>query len=176
MADDRLTCLRSPSIAPTNAATVMPRSLAISLKLFQNSSSRLILVLWPAMTIERFKTGDTPRMSQRYYIDRIGISDKKNPRTWCYREIPKCRRSGMGLRVLVPSRTWRTDPALAPCTLLLIADCDAQRGAHFIVSSQNRIMLPALQSDPRSCARPHDCRKDLLADMAPIDNRGDGHA
>src|SRR6478609_6549848 len=34
-------------IAPTNSATVMPRSLAISLKLFQNSSSRLILVLWP---------------------------------------------------------------------------------------------------------------------------------
>src|SRR5512133_2364105 len=58
MADDRLTCLRPPSIAPTNAATVTPRSLAISLKLFQNSSSRLILVLWPAMTIERFKTRD----------------------------------------------------------------------------------------------------------------------
>ena len=28
------------------------------LKLFQNSSSRLTLVLWPAMTIERFETED----------------------------------------------------------------------------------------------------------------------
>ena len=34
------------------------RSSAISLKLFQNSSSRLILVLWSAMMIERFKTRD----------------------------------------------------------------------------------------------------------------------
>src|SRR5262249_8263201 len=59
MADDRLACLRPPSIAPTNAVTVTPRSSAISLKLFQNSSSRLILVLWPSMLIERFKTRDT---------------------------------------------------------------------------------------------------------------------
>src|SRR5215467_3502791 len=36
----------------------MPRSPAISFKLFQNSSSRLTLVLWPAMTIERFETED----------------------------------------------------------------------------------------------------------------------
>jgi hypothetical protein len=42
-----------------HAATVITRSLAISLKLSQNSSSTLTLVLWPAMTIERFKTGDT---------------------------------------------------------------------------------------------------------------------
>src|SRR5436190_21963421 len=81
MADDRLACLRPPSIAPTNAVTVTPRSSAISLKLFQNSSSRLILVLWPAMMIERFKTGDTastpPRMSQRYYIDRMIIWTRK---------------------------------------------------------------------------------------------------
>src|SRR5689334_8713598 len=78
MADDRLTCLRSPSIAPTNAATVTPRSLAISLKLFQNSSSRLILVLWPAMTIERFKTGDTafsPRMNNTN--DRMAFRTRK---------------------------------------------------------------------------------------------------
>jgi hypothetical protein len=36
----------------------MPRSRAISFKLFQNSSSRLTLVLWPAITIERFETED----------------------------------------------------------------------------------------------------------------------
>jgi len=29
------------------------------LQLFQNSSSMLTLVLWPAITIERFETGDT---------------------------------------------------------------------------------------------------------------------
>src|SRR5262249_20941623 len=49
----------------------MPRSPAISFKQFQNSSSTLTLVLWPAMLIERFKTRDTlppPRMSQRYYM------------------------------------------------------------------------------------------------------------
>jgi len=34
------------------------RSPAISFKLFQNSSSMLTLVLWPAMTIERFETRD----------------------------------------------------------------------------------------------------------------------
>jgi hypothetical protein len=41
------------------AASVMLRSAAISFKLSQNSSSTLILVLWPAMTTERFKTRDT---------------------------------------------------------------------------------------------------------------------
>jgi hypothetical protein len=36
----------------------MPRSVAISLRLFQNSSSRLTLVLCPAITIERLETED----------------------------------------------------------------------------------------------------------------------
>jgi hypothetical protein len=36
----------------------MPRSAAISFKLFRNASSRLTLVLWPAMTIERFEIAD----------------------------------------------------------------------------------------------------------------------
>src|SRR6516162_8938156 len=58
MADDRLACCRSASIAPTNSCKVMLRSPAISFRLFQNSSSRLTLVLWPAMTIERFEIGD----------------------------------------------------------------------------------------------------------------------
>jgi len=43
-----------PSIAAINAAGVVPCSLVICFKLFQNSSSRLTLVLWPSMTIERF--------------------------------------------------------------------------------------------------------------------------
>src|SRR5262249_20418743 len=55
---DRLACSRLPSIAVTNAARVVPRSRAISFKLSQNWPSRLTLVLWPAMTIERFETED----------------------------------------------------------------------------------------------------------------------
>src|SRR6202048_5200440 len=58
MADDRLPCLRSESIAATRSDMVMPRPLAISLSPFQNASSRLTLVLWPAMTMERLTTGD----------------------------------------------------------------------------------------------------------------------
>src|SRR5947209_12322602 len=93
MADDRLACSRSPLIAPIIAASVLPRSTAISFKLSQNSSSTLTLVLWPAMTTERFKTGDTaspPRMSQRYYVDRIAIRTRKTPgldATWGYRSV-----------------------------------------------------------------------------------------
>src|SRR5262245_6027395 len=36
----------------------MSRPLAISLSPLQNASSRLTLVLWPAMTMERLTTGD----------------------------------------------------------------------------------------------------------------------
>jgi hypothetical protein len=81
MADDRLAS-RSPSIAPIIAARLMPRSPAISFKQFQNSSSMLTLVLWPATTIERFEPGDTaspPRMSQQYYIDRMAFRTRKTP-------------------------------------------------------------------------------------------------
>src|SRR6476659_3463369 len=58
MADDRLPCCRSESIAATRSDNVMSRPLAISFRPFQNASSRLTLVLWPAMTMERLTTGD----------------------------------------------------------------------------------------------------------------------
>src|SRR5437016_8832505 len=58
MADDKLPCCRSESIAATSSDKVMLRALAISLSPFQNASSRLTLVLWPAMTMERLTTGD----------------------------------------------------------------------------------------------------------------------
>src|SRR5262245_41133415 len=58
MADDKLPCCRSESIAATRSDNVMSRPLAISLSPFQNASSRLTLVLWPAMTMERLTTGD----------------------------------------------------------------------------------------------------------------------
>jgi hypothetical protein len=37
---------------------VMCRAIAMSFRPFQNASSRLTLVLWPAITIERLTTGD----------------------------------------------------------------------------------------------------------------------
>src|SRR6266481_2348391 len=58
MAEDKLPCCRSESIAATRSDKVMSRPPAISLSPFQNASSRLTLVLCPAMTMERLTTGD----------------------------------------------------------------------------------------------------------------------
>src|ERR1700761_6509352 len=58
MADDRLPWRRSVSIDATRSDSVTWRDTAMSLRLFQNASSRLTLVLWPAMTIQRLTTGD----------------------------------------------------------------------------------------------------------------------
>src|SRR5262249_57803021 len=58
MADDRLPGCRSVAIAATRSDKVMSRAVAISLSPFQNASSRLTLVLWLAMTMERLTTGD----------------------------------------------------------------------------------------------------------------------
>src|SRR5438309_2436449 len=58
MADDRLPCWRSVSMDETRSDRVTLRSSAISLRLVQNASSRLTLVLCPAMTMERLTTGD----------------------------------------------------------------------------------------------------------------------
>src|ERR1700692_4620549 len=58
MADDRLPWRRSESMAATRSDSVIPRAIAISFRPAQNASSRLTLVLWPAITIERFTTGD----------------------------------------------------------------------------------------------------------------------
>src|SRR5581483_3003576 len=58
MPDERLPWRRSESIAATSSESVMFRPWAISFSPFQNASSRLTLVLCPAMTIERLTTGD----------------------------------------------------------------------------------------------------------------------
>src|SRR5438067_1602936 len=58
MAEDRLPCCRALSILPTRSDKVMPRSRAMTLSSFQNASSRLTLVLWPAMAVERLTTDD----------------------------------------------------------------------------------------------------------------------
>src|SRR6516164_796871 len=58
MAEERFPCRRPPSMLATRSDSVMLRAEAISLRPFQNASSRLTLVLCPAMTIERLTTGD----------------------------------------------------------------------------------------------------------------------
>src|SRR5215470_11801945 len=58
MAEDRLPAWCAPSIDAISAATLTFRDCAISLSAFQNASSRLTLVQWPAIRIERLITGD----------------------------------------------------------------------------------------------------------------------
>src|SRR5437764_4438825 len=58
MAEDRLPWLRPPSIVATKSDSVMFRAAEMSLRPCQNASSRLTLVLCPAMTMERLTTGD----------------------------------------------------------------------------------------------------------------------
>ena len=58
MADERLCALRLASIISMRAPTDMPLRTAISLAASQNASSKLMLVLWPRNTIERFLTCD----------------------------------------------------------------------------------------------------------------------
>src|ERR1051325_5827476 len=58
MAEERFPCRRPPSMLATRSESVMLRVPAISLRPLQNASSRLTLVLCPAMTIERLTTGD----------------------------------------------------------------------------------------------------------------------
>src|SRR6266849_4416690 len=58
MAEDRFPCRRPPSIVATRSDSVMLRPEAMSLRPLQKASSRLTLVLCPAITIERLTTGD----------------------------------------------------------------------------------------------------------------------
>src|SRR5215211_6382355 len=58
MPDERLPWRRSVSMVATSSDKVISRAAAISLRPCQKASSRLTLVLWPAMTIERLTTGD----------------------------------------------------------------------------------------------------------------------
>src|SRR5260370_40099186 len=58
MAEDKLPCSRCESMVPTRSDKDRSRSLAISFSTFQNASSRLTLVLWPATTTERLTTED----------------------------------------------------------------------------------------------------------------------
>src|SRR5215467_2006047 len=122
----------------------MPRSPAISFKLFQNSSSRLTLVLWPAMTIERSETEDfmssppaetipcfnrcannfnlwPEQHSQRQATQVIsGSLSGDRGKTAAAAEGPwsdPCEPELQGLSQSSPSRISQTDPALAHYTV-----------------------------------------------------------
>src|SRR5690349_8330875 len=92
MADDRFPLARSLSITETMFDKVRRRSAAISFSPFQNASSRLTLVLWPPMTIERLATEDfispppTSSPSSDY------SSDPVSPRAAA--GAPRCRPPG----------------------------------------------------------------------------------
>jgi len=58
MAEDRLPSARPESIDATRSDKVARRLIAISFSPRQKASSRLMLVLCPAMTIERLMTAD----------------------------------------------------------------------------------------------------------------------
>src|SRR4051812_21536404 len=58
MPDERLPWRRPVSMVATSSDKVRSRDGAISLRPCQKASSRLTLVLWPAMTIDRLMTGD----------------------------------------------------------------------------------------------------------------------
>jgi len=58
MAEERLACRRSASMLATSRDKVSCRALAMSRRPFQKSSSTLILVRRPAITIERLMTED----------------------------------------------------------------------------------------------------------------------
>src|SRR5581483_1536358 len=93
MADDRLPWRRSESMAATRSDKVMSRLPAISFNPFQNASSRLTLVLCPAITMDRFTTGD--------FIDRLPFPrgagrDRGGP--WCRAPYRDCARLYCGRR------------------------------------------------------------------------------
>src|SRR5215470_9740974 len=87
MAEERFPCRRPPSMLATRSDNVMLRAPAISLRPLQNASSRLTLVLCPAMTIERLTTGD--------FIDRPP-----------YRHDARRVRGGPSLLAPLPAHAW----------------------------------------------------------------------
>src|SRR5262249_48623012 len=71
----------------TRSDKVIPRSAAISLSPVQNASSRLTLVLWLAITIERLTTGD-------FILHLLIRSDDHRDRdaSWHPARLPVCAR------------------------------------------------------------------------------------
>src|SRR5580658_5413074 len=86
MAEDRLPCRRSWSIAATMSDKVKSRLAAISFNPVQNASSKLTLVLCPAMTIERLTTGDFIEFSHLDAV-RVELASRPQPFGLCERAI-----------------------------------------------------------------------------------------
>src|SRR5476651_342458 len=61
IADDKLACSRFASIKVASSDKLTLRPPAISLRAFQNGSSRLTLVVWPLILTERLTTVDRIR-------------------------------------------------------------------------------------------------------------------
>src|SRR6185312_117131 len=113
MAEERLPWRRSVSMLATRSDSVASLWPAISFRPFQNASSRLTLVLCPAMTIERLTTGD--------FIGRLLFrSGAVRGRGWLSPGVPlrvvvhSCGRRGPGGWPRPADRPAAVWPAFAP--------------------------------------------------------------
>src|SRR5439155_1564974 len=99
---DRLPWRRPPSIVATRSDNVTFRSAAISFSPFQNASSRLTLVLCPAITIDRLTTGD--------FIDHLLFRSGRRPARAC--PCRHARRRAGAQRQKRRSQSARARPSL----------------------------------------------------------------
>ena len=107
MADDRLLCCRALSISATTFDSVIRCTYAISLKSFQNGSSRLTLVLCPSITTERLMTGDFMAAPQKFFISifLMILSDNVGRKLPCEKHFIRDGIQSLGLGTTIPSST-----------------------------------------------------------------------
>jgi len=142
IADERLPWRRSTSIDATNSDSVMLRDAAISFRPLQNASSRLTLVLCPAMTIDRLTTGDfidRPRFRCRFCAHReaaVSFRSAPSPRfvpLWCGHESCGWLRSAPRPAVSLPPcglcADWRFRPLRASTDRECLNYCGREPGA-----------------------------------------------
>src|SRR5215471_20131364 len=114
MAEERLRLpprCRSSSMPATRSDTVRPRSFAIPRTQTQNVSSRLTLVLCPAITMDRLTIEDFMIVTPRWQKDTTGYASALATELWrtvrCLEKPPGCgirapgfpqRRVAVGLR------------------------------------------------------------------------------
>jgi hypothetical protein len=136
-----LLCWRSLAIVETSVAGVTPLAVAISRSASQNASSRLTLVLCPAMTVDLFKTRDFcippfmkhPHQAAQCVCGRYNrvIGETRNHLSVC--------RAG-------PARTVRL--AERPYFSGIMRDCRASPVALWIPISTRFLSGTALSADP----------------------------
>jgi len=131
MTDDRLPCWRSASIEATSSDKWRLRPPAISFSPFQNASSRLTLVLWPAMTM-----GALERQAIFILSSPVRPGADQDP-GWDFR-VARKHRDCARLATAVPAIDWRQRafrhatgwPACAARSLMMspIHELDDQSG------------------------------------------------